>query len=61
MKIKVIYSGYQPASNVDKAITAMMKEAGATWTGQGYNLDTQERDICFEAAGADFHWPPTKE
>ena len=51
--IKCTYGGHDEA--VDNIIMERMKEIGAEWYAQGFNFDSQERDICFYF---DIHTPP---
>ncbi len=50
--IKVIYKE-EPFSKIgidselDEKITAFFKKLGFEWTGQGFDLQTEERDIGF--------------
>ena len=46
MKITVIYYGDHDR-NLDKIITTSLEESGFIWRGQGYNLQSGERDISF--------------
>jgi Lar family restriction alleviation protein len=55
IKIRVIYSdggksGIDIDKDFDKQIQELFEGLGFNWTGQGYDLEKSERDICFENA-----------
>ena len=50
IQVKVMYKG-EPSEKLDKAIRNALEGAGMKWFAQGYNFETEERDICFD------YWP----
>lgn len=47
MKFKIVYEG--PINEMfDQKITELLEQSGAIWYAQGSNMETNERDICFD-------------
>jgi len=45
--IRVIYEGALDR-NLDKLIKKTMEGIGAEWYAQGYNMTSNQRDVCFD-------------
>lgn len=44
---KFIYDG-KPDDSTDAQIKKVAKSAGMVWYAQGYNFETNQRDVCFD-------------
>lgn len=47
MQVKVVYTGGLN-TELDDTIIRALTEAGLEWYAQGQNIETRERDICFD-------------
>ena len=46
MKVKLTYEGFDP--DVDEVIREALRGVGFSWYAQGFDLETNVRDICFD-------------
>ncbi len=46
VKIRVTYGGFD--MELDKGIRGAMEYIGATFYAQGFGMEAQERDVCFD-------------
>lgn len=56
-RIKVLYTGPLDG-DLDEKITRALEAIGCKWYAQGMDMQTRERDICFDYEGLSPMSPP---